>query len=251
MIIQLSHLPYLREHTQRGLDQVCHLLNALAMMTVKMNEQIGTLKCSLISWGQMFLACIWTVSRHMGSSKNNGSTSGSASLPQLYPAPSSEWPVWLTCTRSHCIRGLAFFFPPSFYFLLSGNEGLIHQSSLGALLKLSCRIWASYRVVPPTQSRTAWSCCLGVLASCREREGFFFSPSFYFYLFYFLLILNCASLIMFAAWRKCNSREQPNKMNKNWKKKRERKKSIYISKAYGYAELLSIWIFKKNKFWNP
>lgn len=48
-IMQLSHLPYLREHTQHGLDQVCHLPNALAMMTVRMNEQIGTLKCSLIS----------------------------------------------------------------------------------------------------------------------------------------------------------------------------------------------------------
>lgn len=92
MIIQLSHLPYLREHTQHGLDQVCHLLNALAMMRVKMNEQIGTLKCSLMSWGQMFLACIWTISRHMGSSKSNGSTSVSASLPQLYPAPSANGP---------------------------------------------------------------------------------------------------------------------------------------------------------------
>lgn len=48
-IMQLSHLPYLREHTQHGLDQVCHLPNASAMMTVRMNEQIGTLKCSLIS----------------------------------------------------------------------------------------------------------------------------------------------------------------------------------------------------------
>lgn len=67
MIIQLSHLPYLREHTQHGLGQVCHPLNALAMMTVKINEQIGTLKRSLISWGQMFLACTWTISRHMGS----------------------------------------------------------------------------------------------------------------------------------------------------------------------------------------
>lgn len=49
MIIELCLLPYLREHAQHGLDQVCHLPNALAMMPVKMNEQIGTLKCSLIS----------------------------------------------------------------------------------------------------------------------------------------------------------------------------------------------------------
>lgn len=92
MIIQRSHLPYLREHTQHGLDQVCHPLNALAMMTVKINEQIGTLKRSLISWGQMFLACTWTISRHMGSSRSNGSTSVSASLPQLYPPPSANGP---------------------------------------------------------------------------------------------------------------------------------------------------------------
>lgn len=168
-------------------------------MTVKMNEQIGTLKCSLISWGQMFLACIWTISRHMGSSKSNGSTSVSASLPQLYPA---EWPVRLTRTRSQCIRLLAFF---------SGNEELLHQSSLGALLKLPCWIRTSYQVIPPTQSRTAWSCCLGVLASCRDRKGFF---SLHFYLFYFLLIFNSASVITFAAQRKCNSREHPNKRNK-------------------------------------
>lgn len=56
--------------------------------TGRMNEQIGTLKCSLISWGQMFLACFWTLSRHMGSDRSNGSTSVSASLPQPYPAPS-------------------------------------------------------------------------------------------------------------------------------------------------------------------
>lgn len=87
-IMQPSHLPYLREHTQHSPDQVCHLPNALAMMTVRMNEQVGALKCSLISRGQMFCACFWSLSRHTGSDRSNGSTTGSASLPQLCPAPS-------------------------------------------------------------------------------------------------------------------------------------------------------------------
>lgn len=120
MIIELCLLPYLREHTQHGLDQVCHLPNALAMMTVKMNEQIGTLKCSLISWGQMFLACIWTISRHMGGSKSNGSTSVSASLPQLYLAPSANG---LINMYQKSMQKIASFF--------SGNKELLHQSSLG------------------------------------------------------------------------------------------------------------------------
>lgn len=204
MIIQLSHLPYLREHTQHGLDQVCHLLNALAMMTVKMNEQIGTLKCSLISWGQMFLACIWTISRHMGGSKSNGSTSVSASLPQLSPAPSANSLINMYQELMHKIASFFFQVMKSYY-----------KAVWGALLELSCWIWTSYQVIPPTQSRTAWSCCSGVLASCRDRKELFLP--LHFCMLLFLLIFSCTSLIKFAAWEKCNSREHWNKKNKDEK----------------------------------
>lgn len=208
MIIQLSHLPYLREHTQHGLDQVCHLLNALATMTVKMNEQIGTLKCSLISWGQMFFACIWTISRHMGGSKSNGSTSVSASLPQLSLAPSVNSLINMYQELMHKIA--------SFF---SGNEELLHQSSLGGIawiVLLNLNQLSSYS--SHTEQNSLVLLFRGPCQLQRQERIVPQPPSpLHFCMLLLLLIFNCTSLIKFAAWEKCNSRELWKKKNKDEK----------------------------------
>lgn len=71
----------------------------------------------------MFLACIWTISRHMGGSKSNGSTSVSASLPQLSPAPSANSLINMYQELMHKIASFFFQVMKSYYKAVWGKRG--------------------------------------------------------------------------------------------------------------------------------